>query len=318
MHSTKFLRLKRVPCSKNNKYKLFSLYDKLSINNDKAREIYKMIQCKEFIEKNAYKVQFHKDTLLTNPLEKDRDLYFFISKEVEVKNPKLDLSTIKGASYTHGHKVAKTWSDMIKLLRRYNQYVEIDCERNGGTYPSVEYYFGDKYKNDDPWGIQFIDGVGYILEGHNRTTIAKYLAALDKIPNQIAGFEYARYTEIDMLKYKQYERVKKFVDSLPMLIRDNITFKIFSKTIEVHKTELEVQTKKHTIFSIRVGIGYLYNGNEVPITTDLNTISEFRKEIFKQLRLLKLKFKYRLLIDNIVYKFNFINRFQNVSKYDEY
>ena len=242
-----------------------------------------MIQCKEFIEKNAYKVPFHQEALLTNPFKTNRDLYFFISKEIEVKNPKLDLSTIKGATYTHGYAVAETWSDMIKLLKRYNQYVEIDCEHNGGTYPSVEYYFGDKHKNDDPWGIQFIDGVGYILEGHHRTTIAKYLAALGKIPNQISGFKYARYTDIDMLNYKLYQKVKRFVDSLPMLIRDNIVFEIDSKK-EERETEFERETTQQSIFRIRTGTAYLYDGKILPISTDFYTISKFRNEVFNAFR----------------------------------
>ncbi len=267
-----------------------------------------MIICKEFIEKNVDKVSFHREKLLKNPLENNKGLYHFKSKELEVQNPKLNLSMIKGASYTNGSAVAKTWSDMLKLLSRYSQYVEIDCERNREGYPSVDYYFGDKYINDDPWGIEFINGVGYILEGHHRTTIAKYLAALEKIPNEISGFKYARYIEIDMSKFKQYNKIKTYINSLPDFISKNISFSVTSKyTKDETKENLEIEYQ--TIFRVKVGIVYFYDENIEPITTDFNTISTFRNEIFKQLRQLHSKYKYLILFCSFVSKINFLKNF---------
>lgn len=224
----------------------------------------------------------------TLPNQMSKKLWDFVIKEEDIYNPTLDLRTIKGAEYCHQSESVTTWEHMLHLLRRFDNNASIDCDHNS-NYPNISYYLNSKYQNDDPWGIQYVNGFnyGFVLEGHHRTTIAKYLSALGKIPYEISCFKYAKYITIDWKAYKTINRIEHFLKKYPQWFRSYIKFNVTSKT---KKDMTSIDEKRYIltnelIFSIQVGETYLFFENEyMPCIQDFSSIRAFRKTYFQYFR----------------------------------
>lgn len=224
----------------------------------------------------------------TLPDQMSSRLWNFVIKEEDIYNPTLDLQTIQGAEYCHQSETAITWGDMLHLLRRFDSLSSIDCDPNSNR-PNISYYLNNKYQNDDPWGIRYVNGFdyGFVLEGHHRTTIAKYLSALGKIPYKISCFKYAQYITIDWKAYKAINRIEQFLKRYPEWFRSYIEFNVTSE----RKKDMTIKDENHyistneLIFSIKVGEVYPFFGGEyIPCKECFTSIKDFRKKYFEYFR----------------------------------
>ncbi|MFA5502422.1 MAG: hypothetical protein WC253_07285 [Sulfurovaceae bacterium] len=132
--------------------------------------------CDQYILNNIDKVSFANETIIETPK-------INFENYVTKNNVLVDLNKIIGSD--HSDYYNKTWLEALKNLKRPDRLYKLNCD---GEKPNLSYYTANNKLNytTNNWTIYIINNeFGYISEGNHRTIIAKFLAALGSIPNEI-------------------------------------------------------------------------------------------------------------------------------------
>lgn len=134
------------------------------------------MKCKEYIMDNIDKIGFANETIVEMPKLKFHDYVY-------KKNVLVDLNQIIGSD--HSDYAGKTWLEALNHLKRPANLYGLHCD---SKEPNISYYVSHNklvYTTNN-WTFYIVNNeFGYIVEGNHRTIIAKFLAALDLIPNKI-------------------------------------------------------------------------------------------------------------------------------------
>lgn len=204
------------------------------------------MQIFDYILQNIDSVPFANNVFQHHPSNSGKyaSFYSFISKETIVNKGDYDVRNIVGGDKSKG----TSWQDFLcNLNHEWYKLPEYDTSDN-----QIMQYFVDpsiRHEPVDPWTIHDINGVGYISEGHHRTTIAKFLHSLGNLPPEIKGIKYVKYmsfNEEDALRYtKLFRKIQeiKAIYSHDDFIRVEASREEVSKYIEENVTTIEYKPR---------------------------------------------------------------------------
>lgn len=172
----------------------------------------KTSKCKEYLL-DATK----KDTSLQSIVKEfDYDFRKFATREEIKNNATISLNKIVGTDHPSYHGV--TWVSLFdKHLRRPGSLNSISNTEN--KICDTRYYTEDEtYRNQFPqskdWGVWIINNQDiYISTGNHRSTIAKFLASANLIPNEII-VPYVIHLTYDTNALDIYKKIEKNIEKI--------------------------------------------------------------------------------------------------------
>jgi len=190
-------------------------------------------QCKEYLL-NATK----KDTSLHNIVKKfDNDFRRFATREEIKHNEIISIDKIIGTD--HPSYYGLTWISLLdKHLKRSGSLNAISNTEN--KICDTRYYTEDEtYRNQFPqskdWGVWIINNQDiYISTGNHRTTIAKFLASANLIPNEII-VPYVIHLTHDTNALDIYKNIEKNIEKI--------------KKNNPHVEHISISAKQNEIFN---------------------------------------------------------------------
>lgn len=201
------------------------------------------MQIFDYILQNINSVSFANNIFQHHPSCSGQyaDFYSFVQKETIKHQSNYDVRNIVGGFKCEGDT---SWRDFLcNLNHEWYKLPEYDTSDD-----QIMQYFIDpsiRHQPVDPWTIHDINGIGYIAEGHHRTTIAKFLNSLGNLPPEIKGIKYVNYmsfNEIDALRYtKLFRKIQEIKAVLPHddFLRVEVTRKKTSEVLEGNITTIE-------------------------------------------------------------------------------
>ena len=248
--------------------------------------------CKEKILKDLNKVGFKDDVLQLHPRFKNRHYSDFITKEETIRNTSFDISQIIGSD--HSNYAEKTWEYCLYNLKRQDRLDSLRCD---DEQPSILYYTDINYRENsvnDPWSIDVVNKKAYITQGNHRSIISKFLSSLQIIQSEQFGLDYVTYIDYDEKGLRRYDKFLDWFETLPKIIRENIDLTVTSEVLsEQNNIKL-----KNTVYKLETGYycdKFLDRPCE-PIYSKFKSFLLFRKEVFNQVRYLKTKYKFYLVL----------------------
>lgn len=250
--------------------------------------------CKSIILDKIKDVPFKDDVMLPHPSLINLNYYDFITSTKKEINAKIDISTVVGGS--HRSYVNKTWFQCLNSLRSQAAIDTLNCNE---VRPSVLYYTDIEYRNnscEDPWTVDVINGVAYITQGHHRSIISKFLSSVDIIQKEQFGLNEVRYIEYSEKYFRLYNKLLNYINNLPQYILEEIKIQTKHKSLEKNGC-IE---KFETIYSLYSG--WYYDNIDISknqkMYTSYTSFSEFRANLFKQIRYYKKTKKLQCVIQN--------------------
>lgn len=259
------------------------------------------MQIFKLISDNMNSVKFAETEFQLHPKNSGKYAIFspFITKETIHYNADYDVQKVVGGD--KGKRGDGSWRDFFLNLN-HHWYRELAYDTDDKTI--LQYFTDPSIRNkdrDDPWTIHEIDGIGYITQGHHRTTIAKFLHALGYLPHTIAGVHEVKFMDFDEESALRYTRLVRKIDELKRNTNNDYIIQIQVNNDEVSRTQIDnIETiVSRPIYTIVGDIVEEEIDGELVLLeqrTHYISIDDFEHEINIKINEIASSIRYRLLV----------------------
>lgn len=259
------------------------------------------MQIFKLISDNMNSVEFAESEFILHPKNSGKYAIFssFITKETIHYDADYDVRNVVGGD--KGKKGDGSWRDFFLNLNHY-WYRELAYDTDDKTI--LQYFTDPSIRNkdrDDPWTINEIDGIGYITQGHHRTTIAKFLHALGYLPHIIAGVHEVKYIDFDEESALRYTRLLHKIDELKKNTNNDYIIQVEVNSDEVSRTKInnvETIVYRQTYTIVGDTVERKIDGEWLLLEqrTHYGLIDDFEDEVNIKIDKITSSLRYRLLV----------------------